>query len=311
MTLLDLFTQGLFDYAGMFPPASLGFEDALEKAAGFHRTLQRPGLVGGNLVVGWEALEKLSPEKVRAARYPEQETFRVCVLGLPLLSENPDSLNAASRTADAHARGRRKWPKIKINSFEVKLPAAAPLDNATVEVLRLAETLGGAEIPLFIEPEWPAERWRSDAAALFDWLKSLRQKTGEGSLGLKFRGSGPTAVTPEALAEILPRAVTSSMRLKATAGLHHPIVEAGRYGNALGFLSLVLCLRALQRLGPNALAPEAMVRLLKADDPKQLHLDETPGPDPEKVALFARAVPFSIGSCSLDEPDQDLARLFP
>ena len=77
--MLDHAVRGLFDHAGMFPPAALSFEDALREAAVLPDVLARPDLLQNDLVLTPEHWAKVDDEALAAADY--DRTLHVCLVG--------------------------------------------------------------------------------------------------------------------------------------------------------------------------------------------------------------------------------------
>ncbi|MBM3270060.1 MAG: hypothetical protein FJZ01_20695 [Candidatus Sericytochromatia bacterium] len=282
---------GLFDYAGMFPPASLAFEDALRTAASFGNTLERPWLVGAEAVLGIERLGDLTPDFLLGCGFRSPLHVRVALLGTLEVPEVMSETVLASWEA-----GVEDW-----DPDAVRLAAAAA---------------GRQGMRFYVEPRWPPDRLEREVGGLADRLARINRQTAGPGAGIKVRGAGPTAIAPPALAAVIAAVAERGLAFKATAGLHHPLVEPARYGNALGFLGLVAALRLHQALGPERFGVDRVVECLGAADPSEFRFgdalawrDYSVGQ--AELAAAAEAVPFSIGSCSLHEPDADLSRLFP
>lgn len=312
MSALDDLLKGLFDYAGMFPPASLPFEEALERSARLPTLLKRPPLVGSDFVMGADLLQALDKETLARCGFARERKVRICALGSPLGSPGCRPL------ADGVARfNSQRWavsaPE-SVVSYELRLPGELfdRPGEALVGVEALREALRG-DVRLFLEPDWPKDQWQA-RLGLFPWLAKLN-RPGAVPVGLKVRASGPTAVDAAALALIVPRVNALKIPFKATAGLHHPIPEPGRYGNPLGFLNLAAALRLEKALGPGRFGPKEVLACLQASDAGDFSFDgslrwrgfEAPAGE---LAAAIRDLPFSVGSCSVEEPDADLCRLF-
>jgi hypothetical protein len=130
-------------------------------------------------------------------------------------------------------------------------------------------------------------------------------------LGAKVRCGGATADAfppPEAVAEFVARCVRAGVPFKATAGLHHAI----RHGEAHGFLNL---LAAAVFAHADGLGEDELVPLLAEEDPAAFALDAdglaVHGHHADAAAIAeARAELFvAYGSCSFDEPVEDLTSL--
>ncbi len=308
---LTALVRGLFDYAGMYPPASLSFEEALAKSAGFRKTLRRPGMVAGDLVCGVERLDSLDAAHLGRAGWDLERPFKACALG-PVLA-GPGALakeEQRAAAARAVAFGAEGKPKRAAVSYEVKCPVSHLSDPKTAEALAAVRVgLGGYVGGLFLEPECPATEWPQAVETVFSVLSAMPEELRP---ALKVRCSGPAAIDGESLARVIAGAVDRGWRLKATAGLHHPIKER-RYDNRTGFLGLALAVRLRRALGPGFSTP-LINGCLAADDPG--HFDFLDGGAAWlkfrlSAAQLEGRVGLTIGSCSLEEPDSDLARLFP
>lgn len=275
--------RGLFDHAGMFPPAQKPFAEALRDAAGFPRTLRRPGLVGANLVIPFAAWPELDAQALAEAGF--QGECRVAVVGVPL----GQGLDAARAVALQNQRS----PERPVVSLE--LHTEGDVDQAQVKAVVRAAT----GVSVFLEPKWPLEQVRAEAVRLCRNLKAT-------GAGLKVRCAGPTALDRQTLAVALVAAADAGIPFKATQGLHHPVP---RPGFPHGFLGLLAAFRLRQARGPGFL--EALACLAE-EDLQAFSLRDGiswrgKGVD---AATLARLPAFAIGSCSLEEPDDDLMAAF-
>ena len=272
----------------MFPPAQLPLDEALRQAA--RAPLLGRNLVAADLVV---PLAKLPEADRAAARHAGFGMTRctLCVVGVAM-EEGP----AAAQAIRAHRKAN--LPLVEVAALEVHGTA---FPEAQVAALRDAI----APVRLFLEPRWPISEWPRRERDLFAMLR----RTG---VGLKVRGAGDNAVDNVTLANLLPRIAAAGVPFKATQGLHHPLVDPAR-GNRLGFLSLAFAVRLahLRRADAGILR-----RVLEETNPhayafgggvswRGARLGEN------EVLESRAALPFTIGSCSLDEPAADLDLMFP
>lgn len=271
--------QGLFDHAGMFPPASLALDAAVADAARFPTTLHRPGLVGADLVVAWKDWPQLPAALAKAHL---KGPARVAVVGVALA----DGPAVARQLAGAKAA--------RVVSLEVHVEGA--VDAALVR----ATVADAGAVPVFVEPKWAPAQLAGEAPAVAALLKAAKA-------GLKVRCAGPTAVDRAALAAVLDAVADAGIPFKATQGLHHPFP---RPGFPHGFLGLLAALRLRQAQG-TAFAPEVIDCLAETDS---VAFDFSDGiawrGEQVTAAELARLPPFAIGSCSLTEPDEDLAHAY-
>ena len=291
---LQLLLSSLFDYAGMFPPAALSFEAALEECSSFERTLERPWMVASDIVLDTEHTHKLRAVNVGA--YSARSPFRVCVLA----TEDPE------RVIEEASQLLRKEPPIVITSLEVK---TSP--DALTEILgQYGAFCSSHGILLCLEPNLSVDSWGEDLNAT---VKALR--TSSLRPALKCRLTGPTGISAERFAAAIVAANEQEVPLKVTGGLHHPIVEPDRYPFSMGFLNVsvgVMLHRHLREL----LSPALVEEILTNKDPKAFMLGSHLGYKDLQISLadlrnVKASNHFTIGSCSLHEPDGDLSRLFP
>ncbi len=290
--MLETVLAGLFDYAGMFPPAALTFEEALHASARFRDELHRPDMVANDMVVTLDDLPKLTPEALAAAGF--EGPCRVCVVGV-----GPER---ADEAVDTVCTVQSVGSQVRISSLEIASPDPTSAPWATWR-----DALQSAHVRLYAEPKWNDAQWQEGLSDIWDVLARLKESGP--AVGLKFRCAGPTAVSQATLADILAGANRVELPLKATQGLHHPILEP-ELGNDHGFLNVLVALRLQHAL---ELPPESLHAILATNEIADFTFDGlgwgTHRVMAQRVMEAAAAVPFSIGSCSLHEPDADLKRL--
>ncbi len=282
-TLRWLLSQ-LFDYAGMFPPAQLPLADALRNYLEYRRSAD-----------AWMLGGFVCPTSYLSELRLLENTLPVCVVVSPVHDE--EILLAEIKRAVAEYSGQTR-----IRSLEMRIPADG--------IQRLWKTIASVvppEVPIFFEAppdETLEERVLGPLAA------SGRL------LGFKLRCGGLTAAAVPPAAQVIRVLVACDrlrIPLKLTAGLHHPIrrfdptIRADNHG----FVNVLLA-NLLLRLG--RMLADAAVTLMEDKEPRHFHFsDETCGwqgyaltlSDMEKVG---RGI-VSIGSCSFDEPRDDLRSL--
>lgn len=293
---LDVILKGLFDYAGMFPPAQRSFKEALQESASFQTTLKRPWLVGSDFVLDTEHIRTLAKENLVDLGF--NRTVSVCVLATePLV----DVIAAATALANTTCGN---------TSFHIaSLEAKASVD--TIEAL-LAEVGPYAQhvtALLAIEFDLSTERWRETLNAGVTRLQASPYRT-----ALKCRATGPTGIGPERLAAAICASSDAGLSLKVTGGFHHPIVDPGFHTYPMGFLNLAAAVMFRRALHATA-SEDMLIELLKNASTSELSLQDgvhfrSLHISRADLAQAKAKAHFSIGSCSLHEPDDDLARLF-
>jgi hypothetical protein len=172
-------------------------------------------------------------------------------------------------------------------------------------------TIAGIEVPLGDYSiggcARQARRARLDDLPIYVELSGVRMamdELAEGRLGAKLRCGGvkPSAYpSVEAVAAFIAGASAAGVPFKATAGLHHPLRHFNPQAGVMmhGFLNLV----AAAVHAPHV-DRQTLEKIVAAE-----HLDELDLKDEGEVRLARRKRFVSYGSCSFDEPVEDLRAL--
>lgn len=286
-TALGALLAGLVDYAGLFPPAALSMRDAVRKY-GRYRVSAQHGMLA-RFVVPAARLEEFAALAPLARHAGDVGPWPLAVLAAAGDASALDAFDAAYGTF------------ARVDTIEAKAD-----DAATIAALAAAFAMRAVYVELPV---------RSDPAALIAACKAQ-------GLRAKIRTGG---VTPEAfpspneVLRFLAACVAQGVPFKATAGLHHPLrgeypltyaPDAAR-GTMYGFLNVFLAALLLLEGHPAAeVAP-----VLEERDASSIQVSA------DGIAWRGRAVPVariaearaafagSFGSCSFEEPVQDLVSL--
>lgn len=309
---------GLFDYAGLFPPASQSLEDALASYARY--SASRDGWMLGRFVVPAAQLDAVSAAAVRHLPTGDATaSWRFSALG----GSDPQT-DAAQVSAFNGRHADAAHGAAIVDTFELKVTSVEDVRSARAWASRGFEVY--CEVPLGVDTERLL-----DAIAHAGLHAKLR-------MGGTTVGSVPQA---DAVAEFLCGCVTRGVVSKATAGLHHALT--GRHapwhetaggpvvptrpievsGSMFGFLNLVLAAGIVEGAG-RAAAQSAEVcatvahLLTVSTAPTWLghsvfewrgdHGPVVEGPL-EQFAVSGRALVRSIGTCSFEEPIADARRI--
>ena len=289
------------DYAGLFPPASLSLEPALTNHAEYVRADDAWMLGAFILPVG-----EFDAAGASLQRFNEAHPINVSALGLK--TSDADAFLAAVNGATEAVRAlvRSHAGRATITQLEMPLPPAADA-RVLGDARELLESL-----PAFWEA--PADAAPQTIALLAEHNASVT--AGARPFGFKLRTGGVTADAFPTSAQIAAALVASARHhvpIKFTAGLHHPVrqfhsnVETKMHG----FLNV---------LGSGVLAAEhgwdeeQTARILDDEDPSafRFHADKFKWRDAaistEQIKV-RRELVTSLGSCSFDEPREDLRAL--
>jgi len=296
---------GLIDYAGLFPPAKLDMAPTVANFARYQESAE--GWMLGRLIVPVSRLDEFEEAAIdHLPRDPEAPEWRISALLAPMTDdrtvndlledfERLDAFNAAHADASAGLA--------IIDTVEVKTDTPKAIDRV-LQALPESER-AFFEIPVDADP-------RGIVAAI----------AGTGSAA-KIRSGGvkPSMIpSSEVVANFLCACARADVPFKATAGLHHPMraeqnltyEDDSPRATMHGFLNVFLAAAFAFTEGCQApalcdLLEERSIGGMVFDSGgvkwKQNHLTTA------QIAAAREHFALSFGSCSFDEPVQDLRDL--
>jgi hypothetical protein len=287
------------DYAGMFPPCSLALKPALENQAQYVRASDSWML--GAFVL---PIAKFDAAAASLSQFDQPYPLRISALGAK--TENSNDFRSALKMTMETIRSfaARHGDLVSISQLEMPLPAGINAD-----LLAEAQSIIG-ELDAFWET--PADEAAQTIAALAVHHANTLART----FGYKLRTGGVTADAfphSQQIARALVESAKHDVPIKFTAGLHHPVrqfrdeVKAKMYG----FLNV---------LGAGVLAAEyrwdekQTAAMLDDEDTTSFSFDDDGFTwrewkiDPTHI-VERRKLVTSFGSCSFDEPREDLRAL--
>jgi len=291
--------DGAIDYAGMFPPCALALEPALRSQASYVRSPEAWMLQGFVLPV-----EQFDAATQFFSEFDSQHPLRVAALGPK--STKPDAfLDGVANAATAiRSFSRYDTDLVSIRHLEMFLP-----DDVDSASLKDARAILG-ELPVF----WEAPPERADQT--IELINGHNSDEEVPTFGYKLRTGGVTAGAFPASAQLarsLVKAAAHQLPIKFTAGLHHPIRQFRDEVKTKmhGFLNV---------LGAAILAAEhhwdtdRAVTMLDDENPLSFSFSDDFFAwcdwkiDTERLQHRRKFV-RSFGSCSFDEPCDDLRAL--
>jgi hypothetical protein len=305
--------EGIIDYAGLFPPAELGMEDAFTRYLE-HRSSD----------TGWMLARFVCP----AGRLGELE---------PLLDPDPDAgapvavavLGRGGATLDEFVAGTesdaaliraflsRRQGRTTADVFEVRLPEAGGAAVAVEKAWRRLTENGSTEMTPYFEVSLLGD-WRPRLPAAAAAVRDATRAAGPGHrIGLKIRCGGLNAAAipePMAVAAAIATCRAVGVPLKATLGLHHPFRHTDEALGAVvhGFLNLFTASVMAQA---HDVPVTRLTEIIADTDPQSFVIgaDRLMWRDLEasadQVAAARSGVLTSFGSCSFSEPRDDLDAL--
>lgn len=296
---------GAIDYAGLFPPAKLPMAQAVRNFAAYRGAPNAWML--GRFVTPVSRLTEF--EEAARALFPRDaaDPWRISALtvnaGDPALDADLDRIYEFN-AAHAFESGEGPIGAAVIDMIELKADDARAVD-AALDILP-QDMLAFFEIPIAADP-------RGLVASL----------AGEPGVGAKVRTGGITPdafPTTEHLARFIVACSAAATPFKATAGLHHAVRGAQRLTyepdsdscTMHGFLNVFLAsaLAYVERAGASE-----VLRVLEDASPDAFRFDDRGvivrghRLENDRLSRAREAFVLSFGSCSFDEPIQELAAL--
>jgi hypothetical protein len=300
--------SGILDYAGLFPPARLPLEPAIRNYARYRG--ESDGWMLGRFVCPAARLGELSPFVVDLFRSGPPLAVAALGRGGNTAAEFADGLRADLQALAAFSG--QHGARVTVDVIELRLPG---------DVLRptrpeaLATLLESTRASLAAQPKPPVAYYEAGLGP--DWRATLAAVIPLLPGGFKLRCGGLEASafpTPEEVAAVLTECAHAGRPFKATAGLHHPLrhFDAALQTPVHGFLNV---------FGAGVLAnarglTEGQVRTVVEDeDPAHFvftedafHWKDLSVPV-DAIVRARRDRVVSFGSCSFDEPRDDLRAL--
>ena len=284
------------DYAGLFPPCSLALEPAMRNQASY--TKNEDAWMLGSFVL---PIAKFKESENYLSQFDQKHPLRISALGA-----KTESASAFRETLTDSMQVMRELVKSRgaiLSITQLEMPLPPDVDTALLADAR--SMLAG--LPTFLEaPVDAAERT----------IALLGENDSDKTLGFKLRTGGVTAdafPTSEQIARVLVAAAKHRVSIKFTAGLHHPLrmfrdeVKTKMHGflNVLGAAVLA---------AEHAWDADQTKAMLEDENPSSFSFDENSFRWREsKIATNntkeRRKLVASFGSCSFDEPREDLRAL--
>lgn len=309
------FLTHLIDYAGLFPPASLDLPTALENYR-IYRVDPDAWMLGRFIVPATRLVETGT---LAGKWFFPEDPWDFAVLGRGGADWKSFSAGVVADLAEITAFCKRYGEGVRLSVYETRLPAKswealAPIIGETLDAI---DVLGG--ITPFLEAgaaPHEGETWKRTTLAIVDELGNDNCSRFTPA-GFKLRCGGTTPElfpTPDQVAWVIGLCRDRKVPLKATAGLHHPIrhfsqeVQAKMHGflNVFG-AGILAYTHALDRATLTAIIADEDAGHFDFDGEHFRWRDLTA--DSEAIAHARQVGMLSYGSCSFDEPREDLRTL--
>jgi hypothetical protein len=323
---LRVFLNEIVDYAGLFPPAALALEPATRNFAAYRRGAEAWML--GRFICPAAKLGELSP--LVADLFADGEVLRVSALGRGGATAGEMLANLRRDLADMRGFESALPGRAAVEQFEWRVSGDLVREECTGELVQTLEAArrefaaaGFGHVPMACEAPLGGERAKlndvlSGAAAFFNTRLALEKRgTPADRAIVKIRCGGTDAAAfPSAaeLARMISVCLERETPLKFTAGLHHPFprydhgVQAMMHGFVNVFAAVVLGHAA-------ALDYHDVLAIVEDTDPAHFEFADDSMSWNDATALLDEIAEsraqrgLAFGSCSFDEPREDLRAL--
>jgi len=317
------FMSGIIDYAGLFPPAGLSLDTSIRNYAAYRKSdeawmLSRFIIPAGRL----KDLEAYGDELLK-----EGEPYRFSVLGsgTDTLADFEEEIKGVFDSCSEFKKMHGE--RVVSDLVEIKLPKEAVLGGdsglireALAMTTEAADAANGTPQTVFFEGFYE-ESWKKDIDTVLKALSGYHEKdAGEAGIlqaGFKLRCGGTEAhMFPEVekVAYSINACREHNLALKCTAGLHHPVrhyndsVQTKMHGffNVFGGALLAYV---------HDLNNEELEEILQEEDPDQFSFSDESfywkdlSVSAEDITELREVAVTSFGSCSFEEPLEDLQKL--
>jgi hypothetical protein len=299
--------SGILDYAGLFPPAALPFDQAICNYARYRRDPDSWMLA--RFICPASRLTEVTPyvKELFDARVP----FYFSALGRG--GKNADEFRAGLQADLDNIRSFRndQGGLVVGDVLETRLPATAAVPTGSGPLF--ARSLG--DLACYIEAV-PGSDWPVQVRGVLDAIRQTAapERTAR---GFKRRCGGleaPAFPPPEQVASAIAACRDVNVPLKFTAGLHHPIrhFNAGVKTHMHGFINVFVAGVLAHARG---LSAEQIQAIIEDEDARSFRFDDAglcwkdKRATTREIATARQVAVTSFGSCSFDEPRDDLRAL--
>ncbi len=321
------FMEQIIDYAGIFPPASLSLEASIHNYARY-RTGPEAWMLG-RFICPAGRLDDLS--SYGETLFAEAgEPFRFSVLIRPAFPPDPYRAAVKEDLQKIAAFVERHGDRVRVEALELKLPPKWPeiLDGADPgkfldEVAEVIEQARIAPVQPFYELP-PLKAGTGMIPRAVEIFAAHRQEVVAGSgsqyyrspaLKLRCGGVEPHLYPTSAqVAEVILSCRDAAVPLKATAGLHHPVrhYNADAKVTMHGFFNVF---GAAILAAAHSLEASTVQEIIEDEHPKHFQFEANSfqwrgfSANTEQISRYRRELMLSFGSCSFEEPRDDLRAL--
>lgn len=316
------FMREVIDYAGLFPPADLSLDTSLQKYSKYRKGDDAWML--SRYIIPASRLGELKP--YHDTLFANGGPYKFSVLGkrAETISDYYEDLQNIARSIEEFHNEHGK--AVTTDVLELKLPREAVFANDEALLAEIyaktADIIGGQDVfptEVFFEGIFD-KNWEKEIGLILEAMTGYNAESkGENDVraGFKLRCGGVEASmfpSVEQVAFALNKVREQNIALKCTAGLHHPIrhynhsVKTKMYGffNIFGGAMLGYA---------HDFSDEKMQEVIKEEDAEHFSFTENGFRwkdyeiSTQDIKELREVAVTSFGSCSFNEPREDLQQL--
>jgi hypothetical protein len=293
---IQKFLSGLIDYAGLFPPASLPLDKSISNFNLYMKSQYHWML--SQFIIPVKLLHSLDVNQLDA--FSAENPLQLSIL--PQLNEG--EIDEIYDFLHTH-------PQIKITGCEVKINNQEQLKDVELYLSQLKNRIS-TNFSTFYEVDCLSDNWENNIEFITDYISLL-----DCDDGFKLRCGGVEAFMfppSNRIVYAMEQCKTKNIPMKFTAGLHHPIrhYHSSVHTKMYGFFNIFL---AGMYNFKYSLSETDLITIIEIEDAKEFTFveDEIKWRDYSltsvEIEKFRNEKLISYGSCSFDEPCEDLTEL--
>ncbi|MEX0928852.1 MAG: hypothetical protein WDZ53_05555 [Balneolales bacterium] len=312
---LQKFLEKIIDYAGLFPPSELPMDEAIQNYARYREDVDNWML--SRFICPASRLHELD---AYSEVFRQDEPYRFSIIGKPSEDLHEFKRNLEETLLEISRFRQRHGPGVDTGMLELHFPKDHAVHAGVLQLTgQMVDELSSEETMVFFE-EQQGDGWLGKINKAIPVIAAYNNDKPSLKLqraGYKLRSGGTKAEmfpSVEEVAQVIKLCCSVNIPFKATAGLHHPV----RYFDetyqvwAHGFFNVFLAgiLTCSHRL------PDIIIlSILEDDDPDSFFFNEDYiGWRDIRISIsqlqtIRRENVISLGSCSFDEPREDLMGL--
>jgi len=303
------FNERLIDYAGLFPPASLDLQ------ASYSNYIKYTQSEYSWMLSRFICPVKLLPELDTISAQNSSKKFSVSVITTAAKLES-DFKNNFINDFNICNSFIKKNNNIKIDMIETKLPDTDKTSYSDCVSFAVGSLERNFSDPAFIFFEGNSEEsWKENSKALIDSISAINETNL--TSGFKLRTGGTSAAAfpePEQIAFCIRECLDRQVPMKFTAGLHHPFrhydlnVKSMMHGFVNVFGAGIIAMT-------HNISNDVLIEIINDEEPGNFIFTENYFSwkdwkvETQDIVFARENLVTSYGSCSFDEPVEDLQTL--